>query len=106
VRRREVPSYDDYFIVVDLEWPNSRIEDYGNKKGWVLVCALISPYQDIEIADAGDDFTSIREAYVINEALFICIQAAPARIQKHPLKTGNDAVRADGGGWAGGGVTW
>ena len=40
--------YDDYRKVVDLEWSKGRVKDYGNKRGWVLVCELIPPYHDAE----------------------------------------------------------
>ena len=55
---------DDYRV--DLEWSTYRIKDYGNKKSWVLVYELISPYHDVVIAEAGEDKSSIREAYIIN----------------------------------------
>ena len=67
-------DYDDYRDVVDLEWSQQKVKEYGNKKGRVLVCELMSPYHDEEIADAGEDKSSIREAYVINEAFFACVQ--------------------------------
>ena len=54
----EGTQYDDYRVVVDLEWSTYRVKDYGNKKSWVLVCELISPYHDVVIAEAG---SSIRE---------------------------------------------
>ena len=87
----------DYRVVVDLEWSSYRVRDYGNKKGWVLVCELISPFHDVAIAEAGEDKGSIREAYVINEAFFKCVQAAPSRLQTRPLKT-RPAVNIGGGG--------
>ena len=79
-------DYDDYRVVVDLEWPQQKTKDCGNKKGRVLVCELIPPYHDATIAEAGEDKSSIREAYVINEELFTCVQAAPTQIQTCPLK--------------------
>ena len=56
-------SYDDYRKVVDLEWSKGRVKDYGNKRGWVLVCELIPPNHESEIAllDDDDDRTSISE---------------------------------------------
>ena len=39
-------TQNDDYRVVDLEWSTYRVKDYGNKKGWVLVCELISPYHD------------------------------------------------------------
>ena len=57
-------------VVVDLEWPKANIPciPYGNKKGWVLVCKLISDHHGNEIA-AAEDKTGIHEAYIINEAI-------------------------------------
>ena len=78
---------DDYRVVVDLEWTTYRVRDYGNKKGWVLVCELIPPYHEIAIAEAGEDKNSIREAYIINDMFFKCVQAAPSRLQTRPLRT-------------------
>ena len=48
-------DYDEYRKVVDLEWSKAKVKDYGNKRGWVLVCELISPYHDAEIAMASDE---------------------------------------------------
>jgi len=65
----------------------------------------MSPYHDEEIADAGEDKSSIREAYVINEAFFVCVQAAPPQRQTRPLKTRAQATAAEiarGGGAAAG----
>lgn len=93
----EDAPYDDYRVVVDLEWSTYRVKDYGNKKGWVLVCELISPYHDVIIADAGEDKSSIREAYIINDAFFNCVKAAPTRLQTRPLKA-RSAVGVRGGG--------
>ncbi len=81
--------YDDYRIVVDLEWSSNKITGpgYNKKKGWMLVCELISPYHDAAIVAAGDDKTAIREAYVINDSFFACVCAAPKQIQKRQVKT-------------------
>ena len=95
----EDAPYDDYRVVVDLEWSTFRVRDYANKKGWVLVCELISPFHDAAIAEAGEDKSSIREAYIINETFFKCVQAAPSRLQTRPLKT-RHAVGIRGGGAA------
>ena len=46
-------AYDDYRAV--MIWTTYRVRDYGNKKGWVLECELISPFHDFAIADEGDD---------------------------------------------------
>ena len=62
----EGTQYDDYRVVVDLEWSTYRVKDYGNKKVLILVCELISPYHDVVIAEAGEDKSSICEAYIIN----------------------------------------
>ena len=62
----EGTQYDDYRVVVDLEWSTYRVKDYGNKKSWVLVYELISPYHDVVIAEAVEDKSCIREAYIIN----------------------------------------
>ena len=70
-------AYDDYRAVVI--WTTYMFRDYGNKKGWVLVCELISPFHDVAIADEGDDKSSIREAYVIDETFFKCVQAVASR---------------------------
>jgi len=61
-RNNEDAPYDDYRVVFDLEWAPYRVSDYGNKKGWVLVCELIPPFHEIAIAEAGEDKNSIREA--------------------------------------------
>jgi hypothetical protein len=84
-------------IVVDLEWSSYRVRDYANKKGWVLVCELISPFHDDAIAEAGDDRSSIREAYIINETFFKCVQAAPTQLQTRPLKTRPNIGNRGGG---------
>ena len=95
----EDAPYDDYRVVVDLEWSTFRVRNDANKKGWVLVCELISPFHDAAIAEAGEDKSSIREAYIINETFFKCVQAAPSRLQTRPLKT-RHAVGIRGGGAA------
>ena len=41
---------DEWRIVVDLEWSSTR--GYGNMKGWVFVCELMSGRHDDEISDA------------------------------------------------------
>lgn len=53
-------NYDDYRIVVDLEWSTGEVRDYGQKRGWLIVCELISPFHDVAIAAAGDNKTLIR----------------------------------------------
>lgn len=97
-------EYDDYRVIVDLEWSQQKVKDYGNKKGWVLVCELMSPYHDVAIAEAGEDKDTIREAYIINKELFACVKAAPALHQTRPLKTRAQvtAEGAQGGGGGGG----
>ena len=45
-------EYGDYRVVVDLEWSQQKVTDYGIKKGWVLVCELMAPYHDAAIAEA------------------------------------------------------
>ena len=95
----EDSPYDDYRVVVDLEWSSYRVRDYANKKGWVLVCELISPFHDDAIAEAGDDRSSIREAYIINETFFKCVQASPSRFQTRHLKR-HPAAGIQGGGAA------
>ena len=94
-------AYDDYRAVVI--WTTYRVRDYGNKKGWVLECELISPFHDFAIADEGDDYRLIREAHGINETFFKCVQAAPRRLQTCPMKAG-PTVGVRGGG--GGGISW
>ena len=93
---------DDYRVVVDLEWSTGKINDYGKKKGWLVVCELISPCHDGAIAEAGDNKSFIREAYVVNERFFSCVKAAPARLQTRPLKSRAEAFpegnRGGGGG--------
>jgi hypothetical protein len=99
-------EYDDYRVIVDLEWSQQKVKDYGNKKGWILVCELMSPYHDAAIAEAGEDKGSIREAYIINEELFACVKAAPTQRQTRPTKPrAQVAVEGNrgGGGGAGGG---
>ena len=96
-------SYDDYRKVVDLEWSKGRVKDHGNKRGWVLVCELIPPYHESEIAllDDDDDRTSISEPYTINAAFFDCVLAAPSHLQTRKIKTRAEA-EARVGGRAGG----
>jgi hypothetical protein len=95
-------TYDDYRVVVDLEWSTGKINDYGKKRGWLIVCELISPFHDGAIAEAGDNKALIREAYVVNERFFSCVKAAPARLQTRPLKSQAEAFpegnRGGGGG--------
>ena len=62
---------------------------------------LMSPYHDVAIADAGDDVSSIREAYVINDEFFAYVQAAPTQRQTRPLKT-RAQVNAEGAHGGGG----
>ena len=83
----EDEAYDDYRTVVDLDWSPGKINEYGKKKGWTLVCELMSPFHDTAIAEAGEDKTAIREAYVINESFYDCVNAAPKVTQKRPIKT-------------------
>ena len=91
---------------VDLEWSKGRVKDYGNKRGWVLVCELIAPYHDAEIAllDDDDDRTSISEPYTINAAFFDCVLAAPAHLQTRKIKTRAEAQAGVGGRASGNGA--
>jgi len=95
-------SYDDYRKVVDLEWSKGRVKDYGNKRGWVLVCELIPPYHDAEIAllDDDEDRTSISEPYTINTAFFDCVLAAPSHLQTRKIKTRAEAEAGTAGAGA------
>ena len=89
-------DYDEYRKVVDLEWSKAKVKDYGNKRGWVLVCELISPYHDAEIAMVtDDDRTSICEAYTINKLFFECVLAAPPNLQTRAIKNQAAAAGAD-----------
>ena len=92
-------SYDDYRKVVDLEWSKGRVKDYGNKRGWVLVCELIPPNHESEIAllDDDDDRTSISEPYTINAAFFDCVLAAPSLLQTRKILTRAEAEARVGG---------
>ena len=41
-------DYEEYRVLVDLEWSAEvKVQDYGygNKKVWVLLCDLMSPYR-------------------------------------------------------------
>jgi hypothetical protein len=95
-------SYDDYRKVVDLEWSKGRVKDYGNKRGWVLVCELIPPYHDAEIAllDDDEDRTSISEPFTINTAFFDCILAASSHLQTRKIKTRAEAEAGTAGAGA------
>jgi len=66
---------DEHRVVVYLEWSTSKIKAYGNKRGWVAVCELISPYRDDEIAAAGESLQDLREPYIISEDTFynLCV---------------------------------
>ena len=72
------------------------------KRGGLTICELISPFHDIVIAEAGDNEAFIREADVVNERLFSCVKAAPARLQTQRLKSRAEAFpegnRGGGGG--------
>ncbi len=85
----EDAPYDDYRVIVDLEeWTTYRVRDYGNKKGWVLVCELIPPYHEIAIAEAGEDKNSFCEAYIINDMfLIVCKQPQVASMLQILLST-------------------
>jgi hypothetical protein len=91
-------DYDDYRVVVDLEFSPGKVKAYKNKKGWTAVCELISPYHDSAIAAAGDAKHLIREAYVINDDFFSCVLAAPRPLQKRPIKTKEQVGDGAGGG--------
>jgi hypothetical protein len=75
------------------------VKDYGNKRGWVLVCELIPPNHESEIAllDDDDDRTSISEPYTINAAFFDCVLAAPSHLQTRKIKTRAEAEARVGG---------
>ena len=90
-------GYDDYRVVVDLEFSTGKMKDYKNKKGWTAVCELISPYHDATIAAAGEDKQSIRESYVFNDAFFECVLAAPRTLQRRPIKTKEQTAPVGGG---------
>ena len=64
---------DEWRVVVDLEWSSTR--SYDNKKGWVLVGELMPGKHDDDIEKA-EDQTEIREAFIINEAIYADILAA------------------------------
>jgi hypothetical protein len=61
----------EWRVVVDLDWPRSKTPGipYGSKIGWILVWELIPGRHDSEITAAGDK-TDIREAHIINEAIY------------------------------------
>jgi len=54
-------EHDYYRSAVNLELTQQKVKNYGNTKGRVLVCALMSPYDDVAIVEAGDDSSTIRE---------------------------------------------
>ena len=72
---------DERRVVVDLEWTSNRA--CGNKKGWVLVCELMSDRNVIEIAVAVDK-EAIREPPYINDATYVDIIAATSA-QTRPM---------------------
>jgi len=67
----------EWYIVVYLEWSKSKIPSTpnGNKKDSLLVCGLMPGHQNNEIA-AAEDKTDIREARIINEAIYVVIIVA------------------------------
>ena len=71
------------------------------RRGWFIVCELISPFHDAAIADAGDDKRLIREAYVVNEQFFACVKAVPARLQTRPFRSREEVYPEDD--WPSGG---
>ena len=75
------------------------MKDYGNKRGWVLVCELIPPNHESEIGllDDDDDSTSISEPYTINATFFDCVLAAPSHLQTRKIKTRAEADARVGG---------
>ena len=84
---------DEWRVVVDLEWSSTR--SYDNKKGWVLVCELMPGKHDDDIEKA-EDQTEIREAFIINEAIYADILAADDAqtrpvIKKTPAGDSDDA---------------
>ena len=70
---------DDYRAVVNLEWSTGKINDNGKKRGWLIVCELISPFRDGAISEAGDNKAFIREAYVVNERFFCSTSNSPLK---------------------------
>ena len=85
---------DDYRAVVDLEWSTGKINDNGKKRGWLIVCELISPFHDGASAEAGDNKALIREAYVVNERFFSCVKAAPDSKLAHSSLRRRPSLRA------------
>jgi hypothetical protein len=75
----------EFRVVVNLAWSNLKIPgtSYGNKAGWLLACELMARHHDSEIA-AAEGKTDIREAYIINEAIYAGIIAAGIA-QTHPV---------------------
>jgi hypothetical protein len=67
----------EWRVLVDLEWLKSKIPGipYSNKKRWLLVRELMPGHHDNKIT-ATQDKTDIREAKVINEAIYVGITAA------------------------------
>jgi hypothetical protein len=54
-----------------LSGPSRRSRTTKIKEGWVLVYELMSLYHNAAIAEAGDDSSSIRKPYVIDDEFFI-----------------------------------
>jgi len=73
----------EWRIVVDLEWPSTR--SYDNKKGWVLVGELMPGHHYDDIAKA-EDQADIREAFIINEAIYADIVAADSAQTRPAIK--------------------
>jgi hypothetical protein len=70
---------------------------YGNKKGWFLVCELTQDHHDSGIA-AAEDKTDIREAQIINEAIYDGIIAADNAQARPVIKKTPAGDSGDSGG--------
>ena len=70
---------------------------YGNKKGWLLVCELMQDHHDNGIA-AAEDKTGIREAHIINEAIYVGIIAADNAQTRPVIKKTPAGDSGDSGG--------
>ena len=85
--------------MVDLEWPKSKIPGipYGYKKGWLLVCELMPGHHGDEIT-ATEDKVDIREACMINKAIYVDIIAAGNAQTRPVIKKTPAGNSGDSGG--------